>query len=1028
MFSIITSAIFIFAFLIIYAQLSDVEKHNLNNKKGQLTVKLPIILGIFAFVVRICAASSAAGHPTDISCWSYWGNRLYSLGPQNFYAEGVFADYPPGYMYILWLIGSISGIFNLSAKIMLALYKLPGILGDIGLAFVIYNIARKHWNGKIAGILFFLTAFNPLSYFNSTIWGQMDSLLVLTIIISLYALYEEKYLKAAVFFVVAAMLKPQALMFAPIYLFSFIEKRDIKLFLKTAGICLGLILLVAYPFSPCHQGDGNLFIKLVKALNPLWLVDKYSSTLGSYNYASVNAFNFPALIGGNWKDAASPFLFLPWKAWGLITIVFAIGFSGILYFKVKDKAAKIFVPAFFIIAFLFAFGTKMHERYIYPAIITLLILYIFSKKRGFLWLFVGLSIVNMFNLEYVLYCASNGNIAPKQTYITIIALLQLALIIISIYLIYHTYFKKSNNSTESFGEKSRKITKLDMAIIGGITILYGIIAFLNSGDFSAPQTFAAAKHEQKITIELEEESDISTLAYYYGISDVNTPASFSLSFSTDKREWIDNGESCDLKGVFRWAHTACPHKAKYIRLTPNTTDYKIGEIGIFDKNGNPIKIKTAYFDSGDKIPEIFDEQATAPLQYSYMNGTYFDEIYHPRSAYELLHGMEYYETTHPPLGKIIISLGIALFGMVPFGWRFMGILFGILMLPALYILLKKMFKRTSLAAIGTLLFASDFMHYSLTRLGTIDSYPVLFIILMYLCMYVFASNLRHNITLYGKDFQNNDERRKIYLPLLLCGIFSGAGIASKWIAVYSLIGLSVLFFIEYFMAAKTLGIKSSEFKAFTLKIGFWCILCFIIIPFGIYLLSYIPVANSQGKDLFTAMAESQEYMLSYHGGLEATHPYSSKWYEWIIDKRPLLAYYEVMGENSHAAITVMGNPLLWWSGILAFLYSIYRMIKTKNRTALFIIIGLLSQLLPWVFVSRCTFIYHYFASVPFIIMLIVYSIKELLAQRGNLKYGVFVFVTLCIISFILFYPVLTGIEVPNGYTDNILKWFNSWVF
>ena len=69
---------------------------------------------------------------------------------------------------------------------------------------------------------------------------------------------------------------------------------------------------------------------------------------------------------------------------------------------------------------------------------------------------------------------------------------------------------------------------------------------------------------------------------------------------------------------------------------------------------------------------------------------YFDEIYHARTAYEFLHGLPTYENTHPPLGKILISVGIAIFGMNPFGWRIMGTLFGIAMLPFLYLLWKKM--------------------------------------------------------------------------------------------------------------------------------------------------------------------------------------------------------------------------------------------------------------------------------------------------------------------------------------------------
>ena len=69
-----------------------------------------------------------------------------------------------------------------------------------------------------------------------------------------------------------------------------------------------------------------------------------------------------------------------------------------------------------------------------------------------------------------------------------------------------------------------------------------------------------------------------------------------------------------------------------------------------------------------------------------------------------------------------MGVGIRLFGMTPFGWRFMGTLFGVGMLPLLYVFLKNLFGRTSIATCGTVLLAADFMHLTQTRLATIDTY------------------------------------------------------------------------------------------------------------------------------------------------------------------------------------------------------------------------------------------------------------------------------------------------------------------
>lgn len=118
------------------------------------------------------------------------------------------------------------------------------------------------------------------------------------------------------------------------------------------------------------------------------------------------------------------------------------------------------------------------------------------------------------------------------------------------------------------------------------------------------------------------------------------------------------------------------------------------------------------------------------------------EIYHARTAYENIEGVYPYEISHPPLGKLIIAIGIELFGMTPFGWRFSGVLFGVLMLPVLYMLLKRMFGSTDICACATAIFAFDFMHFSQTRLATIDTYAVFFILLMYLFMYMYITGGR----------------------------------------------------------------------------------------------------------------------------------------------------------------------------------------------------------------------------------------------------------------------------------------------
>ena len=157
---------------------------------------------------------------------------------------------------------------------------------------------------------------------------------------------------------------------------------------------------------------------------------------------------------------------------------------------------------------------------------------------------------------------------------------------------------------------------------------------------------------------------------------------------------------------------------------------------------------------------LFDEQDGYRKAITFRSGTYFDEIYHARTAYEIAHGMSNYEWTHPPLGKVFISLGVRMFGMNPFGWRIIGVLFGIGMIPFMYFFGRRLFKnRTWAAGALTFLFTFDFMHFTQTRIATIDVYGTFFIIAMFYFMYQYSQTSFYDTKLW-----------KTFIPLGLSAV------------------------------------------------------------------------------------------------------------------------------------------------------------------------------------------------------------------------------------------------------------------
>jgi dolichyl-phosphate-mannose--protein O-mannosyl transferase len=373
-----------------------------------------------------------------------------------------------------------------------------------------------------------------------------------------------------------------------------------------------------------------------------------------------------------------------------------------------------------------------------------------------------------------------------------------------------------------------------------------------------------------------------------------------------------------------------------------------------------------------------------------------------------------------------------LFGVNPFGWRVIGTLFGIAMLPFIYAFAKKFFRESWISVLVTILFAFDFMHFTQTRIATIDVYVTFFIILMYYFMYQYTRLSFYDTPLW-----------KTFIPLGLCGFSMGLGIASKWTGVYAGVGLAIIFFwnlgkrFNEYRYAKTdpEGISGDivhaeviqTFRSKAVKTLAFCIVFFIIIPAIIYLLSYIPFVDSQGRGLIARLLKNQESMLHYHSTVDATHPYSSWWYQWPTMYRPIWYYSGHISDKISEGISAFGNPLVWWAGIPAFIYMIYLAVKKKDKKALFLIIAYLAQYLPWVLVTRITFIYHYFPSVPFVTLMVGYAMYQIVMDKPKRKKLAIAYTVAAVILFIMFYPVLSGQPVNKNYVSYFLRWFESWV-
>lgn len=789
-------------------------------------------------------------------------------------------------------------------------------------------------------------------------------------------------------------------------------------------------------------------------------------------------------------------------SWGVLGgTTMGLAFAIILPMYIRSGNVR-HVPLLGAVLFiiLYVLGVKMHERYLFPALFLLAAAFVLHRDRRTLVLLAVLSCTMLINEGIVLdnslrLGSSMGHLNNDTLELNMaVSVVNVLCVLLSVWTAHRICVESQSEKLDEkpqpilpvqhFHENPRHVLNfhtdhrlhwkpLDWVLMLTVTAIYAVVCLCNLGSTKAPQNpWTSTAYNESVIIDLGEKHEDFSMLYFAQVSHRD----FTVATSDDMENWSPEYWAEMAQGqCFRWKYLAPSTEkddgtrtyssvndaddvqrlsGRYVRITAQQISLILNEVIFRDANGEriPAKVVEARNANADSPllsdpANLLDEQDTLEGHPSWYNSTYFDEIYHARTAFEHLNGTQPYETSHPPLGKVIMSWFVGIFGMTPFGWRFAGALAGILMLPAMYVLGKQLTKRTGLAFAAMLLMAVDCMHFTQTRIATIDSFPVLFIILSYLFMLRF---MQRDIVL--------QPLKKLLPDLAFCGFFMGCGVASKWIGVYAGIGLAVLFFwtcLRHLKLANEaraledndpdgeLHYRSANAWRRVITLCLWCLLFFVLVPVIIYLVSYIPYfayAHKENLADYIAMVwKAQEGMLNYHStpGLGMDHPFYSPWYEWPLIQRPM--YYAMASftpEGYSFSIFCFGNPAVWLVGLAGMAVTLTVWFKRHcyvlegNSAVLhwystkwsvepaFVLIGLLAQFLPWVLVPRGTYIYHYFASIPFLILgtvLMFYWLCQKAPRVGRIL--LIAYLILSVLFFVAYYPYASGVLTPEWWLD-----------
>lgn len=352
---------------------------------------LPLLLGL---VVRVLLVP-VSGFKADMAFWKGWGLAVADKGI-IWLVNNTNYNYPPGFAYILDLIGKVYKLFadpyNVAQYWMdnnllyLFLFKTIIIAADIGIVFLIIKISQKlrsKW-GWLLAVTFFL---NPAVLFDGVVWGQVDQFGLFLFLWAIYFFVDEKPKLASIIFTIAWLMKWQNILFIPIFYLFIYKKYSFNDLVRSLGVSLITFSVITFPFW-FHREMASLFNLFT--INSNW-----------FPWYSLNAFNgwwiASSLNGMGISDKTLVLGIINAKQLGLLMFCFLYFIASLnIYLAKKEETLKQFIlsSALVILSF-FHLLTQSHERYLFHLLGFVIMFYFFKIEKKLANILSLLSIVTL---------------------------------------------------------------------------------------------------------------------------------------------------------------------------------------------------------------------------------------------------------------------------------------------------------------------------------------------------------------------------------------------------------------------------------------------------------------------------------------------------------------------------------------------------------------------------------------------------------------------------------------------------------
>lgn len=372
----------------------------------------------------------------------------------------------------------------------------------------------------------------------------------------------------------------------------------------------------------------------------------------------------------------------------------------------------------------------------------------------------------------------------------------------------------------------------------------------------------------------------------------------------------------------------------------------------------------------------------------------FDEIYYYNWAGDYLNNVYFFDV-HPPLGKLIISLGLSIFNHSLFGARFFQALAGSALVYFMYYLADILFKNKVAAVLSAVFLFLETSIYVESRFALLNIFIVFFIVVSFITFW---------------KYREEGETKYFYYSLFFVSLAASV----KWTGVSALL----VYIIFTIFDKKMRKLFFSNFQKNSLEI-----MKFVLGSFFALVLPYITIFVIdivKGEDFKNWHIEAY----NFHKNLKSNHPYASHWYQWFLDYRPIWLEFKQTPSGDVVGINQVGNPIILWLGTFSLFFSAVWAYIYKKSSLFIILLMIIVNTVPWVFIKREAFYYHFIPMIPFVILSLSYMLS-IFYKKFKVRFIVFAIVILSMAFYIWYWPLLNGIQIPyNSYNERVI--FPSW--